>query len=935
MEEAQWREAIIVGNASLCATFTSCSTCVHAAGADDCAWCATDSTCIDASSRSGSCDSELFGSCNQSYYTIIFVTVLAVMFCICCATCYLRRLHRLQEQQMLDLFSPLLPQRAREMLFRNSLLGEGELEWMCIICGFDNKPRNKDCIMCGTSHQFSMDYKTEKKEQRRQKHQKWKLSMLARKNNNRNKQSQPPPNNNAESEASLEQNNNVDIPIPADAQITTISMSLRNFDAANNQQQQQSTAAAVLTHEQREEAINYRRLNNLTLRQKSARRRKMWQRERDPITGEFIWRRVPVKQIKVGSAPFGYTPRPSISGNVNNNNAYGNGGNEGQGQSSFLSFLSFRPPTNTASTHNAALEDLLSAARSPNDSTDNVSVLSYNTSPLRRIPSQRSRLDSKDSFGDSVLASHSPGFTSVFDEEGGLEWHRVDSGAPVAKSSYAATAARFPWSTSTATTAASASASALQAQQQQQQGQGQLGQLLNNVVGGDEEQGQATATAAASPLHLTNPSNSSSSSAQQEEQQPFITNTTTTNADQCPVDLAAVAAWTFKEKQLWFLDRMSELQKPWTDGFVRMEVRRNKILDDSHRAWSQLRPQDYHKWMRFQFANEPGIDAGGLEREWFSLVIDEIFSPAAGLFLQCGAAGSGVYHINPISGAINANHLSFFRFIGRLLGKALMEQQFIKANLSLPLRKQIIGTPVTFSDLEFVDEQLYRNLLWLNNANDEDVESMCLDFSISYTAANQTMTFDLKPNGTDIAVTSENREEYLMLRLRHRLLDSIKPQLEHLLSGLYEFIPPELLSVFDYQELDLLLCGVSGPELDLQDWIRHTEYMGEYRRLGARHPVIRWFWLCVESMSSEERVRLLQFTTGCARLPVMGFKALQSSDGRYRKFNIQSITKQDSVYPRAHTCFNKLDLPMYESKEEMEGFLSFVINISPTGFHME
>ena len=35
------------------------------------------------------------------------------------------------------------------------------------------------------------------------------------------------------------------------------------------------------------------------------------------------------------------------------------------------------------------------------------------------------------------------------------------------------------------------------------------------------------------------------------------------------------------------------------------------------------------------------------------------------------------------------------------------------------------------------------------------------------------------------------------------------------------------------------------------------------------------------------------------------FKALQSNDGNYRRFNIQPISKVDSVFPRAHTCFNK------------------------------
>ena len=46
---------------------------------------------------------------------------------------------------------------------------------------------------------------------------------------------------------------------------------------------------------------------------------------------------------------------------------------------------------------------------------------------------------------------------------------------------------------------------------------------------------------------------------------------------------------------------------------------------------------------------------------------------------------------------------------------------------------------------------------------------------------------------------------------------------------------------------------------------------------------------------------------------------------------------QDSLYPRAHTCFNKLDLPLYDSQAELEAYLSVVVNaeISGMGFNME
>jgi hypothetical protein len=255
------------------------------------------------------------------------------------------------------------------------------------------------------------------------------------------------------------------------------------------------------------------------------------------------------------------------------------------------------------------------------------------------------------------------------------------------------------------------------------------------------------------------------------------------------------------------------------------------------------------------------VDAGGLEREWFGLVCQEIFDPKNGLFIKCSDFGG--YNINPLSERRRPNHLSFFRFVGRIFGKALMQSQALNANLCLPLRKQMVGMPITFSDLEFVDEELYRNLRWLKS-NIEDVSSLLLDFTVTYNSLDgEAVTYDLLPNGSDVMVNQDNKFEYLHLKFKHRLLDSIKPQLESLLVGIYEIIPPEFLSVFDYQEFDLLLCGV--PEIELTDWMKNTEYLGEYTRLGERHPVIRWFWLSVEEMSQEERVRLLHFVTGCGR----------------------------------------------------------------------
>lgn len=289
----------------------------------------------------------------------------------------------------------------------------------------------------------------------------------------------------------------------------------------------------------------------------------------------------------------------------------------------------------------------------------------------------------------------------------------------------------------------------------------------------------------------------------------------------------------------------------------------------------------------------------GLSREWYALVIKGLFDPALGLFSSPSAGGSeslGGYHINPLSGAVLTNHLSYFTFAGRMIGKAILEQQSIPASLSLPIRKQILGLPVSLSDLEFVDVEFYKSLLWLKTCSTEEVRGLDLDFTVSYEsrrgAGSEHSTVvqqNLVPEGASKPVTAENRQEYLMLMLKHRILDSVAPQLTAFLHGLNEVVPLVLLQVFDYQELDLLICGV--PTISVDDWKEYTEYLGAYRMQGPNHKVIKWFWECVSEFDNEERARLLQFVTGCSRLPALGFRALQSSDGYYRLFNIQSIEK--------------------------------------------
>ena len=172
--------------------------------------------------------------------------------------------------------------------------------------------------------------------------------------------------------------------------------------------------------------------------------------------------------------------------------------------------------------------------------------------------------------------------------------------------------------------------------------------------------------------------------------------------------------------------------------------------------------------------------------------------------------------------------------------------------------------------------------------------------------------------------------------VRYYLMGRIDKQLSAMLKGFYEVIPSVLLSVFDFQELELVLCGL--PNIDLDDWEQNTEYSGDYKRRGRSHKVVKWFWKLVredKDFSDEERARLLQFATGTSRVPALGFRALQGRDGDIRLFTIESCKLKESVYPRAHTCFNRIELPLYKSYDELKSRTMDAIQMELTGFGME
>uniref|UniRef100_UPI00358FEFCF E3 ubiquitin-protein ligase HECW2-like n=1 Tax=Myxine glutinosa TaxID=7769 RepID=UPI00358FEFCF len=338
-------------------------------------------------------------------------------------------------------------------------------------------------------------------------------------------------------------------------------------------------------------------------------------------------------------------------------------------------------------------------------------------------------------------------------------------------------------------------------------------------------------------------------------------------------------------------------------GKIKLMMRRDHLLEDAfNQVMTHSRKDLQRSKLYVTFIGEEGLDYSGPSREFFFLVSRELFNPYYGLF-EYSANDTYTVQISPMSAFVD-NHHEWFRFSGRILGLALVHQYLLDAFFTRPFYKALLRMSSDLSDMEYLDEEFHQSLQWMKDNDITDI--LDLTFTVNEEVFGQITERELRPGGAHMAVTEKNKKEYIERMVKWRVERGVVQQTESLVRGFYEVVDTRLVSVFDARELELVIAGTA--EIDLVDWRSNTEYRGGYH---DNHIVIRWFWSAVERFNNEQRLRLLQFVTGTSSIPYEGFAALRGSNGP-RKFCIEKWGRITSL-PRAHTCFNRMDLPPYPS----------------------
>jgi len=277
-----------------------------------------------------------------------------------------------------------------------------------------------------------------------------------------------------------------------------------------------------------------------------------------------------------------------------------------------------------------------------------------------------------------------------------------------------------------------------------------------------------------------------------------------------------------------------------------------------------------------------------------------IFDPEFGLF---AATDDWTLFPSPTAFRSHANASELYRFIGKVVGKAIYEMLLLEPQFSRVFLNRILGHTNEIDDVAALDKELHRGMRRLKeHAN---VEGLGLTFSIAVGTAEE---IDLIPNGRDIAVTRENLTHYLHVVSNFRTNLQIQKHTTAFVQGLQCVIPLAWLKMFDPYELNTLVSG-SSAGFDVADLREATVYGGGYHEDS---PVIQWLWtLLRDHLDVEDQGRFLMFITSCSRSPLLGFGTL------YPKFCIHRVPDPDRL-PTASTCANLFKLPHYRSFEDLK-----------------
>jgi len=374
-------------------------------------------------------------------------------------------------------------------------------------------------------------------------------------------------------------------------------------------------------------------------------------------------------------------------------------------------------------------------------------------------------------------------------------------------------------------------------------------------------------------------------------------------------------------KRRWMADQLHGGNQQPTP--VQLEVQREHLLDSLCSGLAQC--TDQLRWgIDVSFTegeDEEMEDHDGAKdhtaenrQEFFRLAAQEFMSPELDLFVS--KDGGRSFHVSPGSSSDESDRegdqLDHLQLCGKLIGLALLHGESVPAmKLSKPLRRLLLGAPLRpLEDMAAVDPEFYKSKVAyiLEGRYKEEGEEGSKELAaLNLTFVDETAegNVELCLGGAERLVTEENKLQYVDLLCHHRLIDSVRDQVDALRSGLMALmpsdVPAQLQRILTSTELGLCLCGEST--IDMKQWKDNSQSAP-----SLSSEVQDMFWSAVEAMSSEQQHGLLDSISGSNVEGHVDGLVLEPTAGSYPEVVFGAATPT-------------LKLPAYNTSSEMHNAL--------------
>ena len=256
-------------------------------------------------------------------------------------------------------------------------------------------------------------------------------------------------------------------------------------------------------------------------------------------------------------------------------------------------------------------------------------------------------------------------------------------------------------------------------------------------------------------------------------------------------------------------------------------------------------------------------------------------------------------------------------FLGALMGMSIRSGILLDINISRFVWKQIVGDELTKEDVRFIDDLFYQDLETIlaksKELSDEEFDSAFGETHTMSTLLSDDTVVDLEENGRNIPLKRANAQSYCDKALKARLEES-KQQVEALAAGIDKTFDRRFLRMMNWRFLEYKIVGMNEVSVE------RLKQITSYRHCSETHEVVKRYWQVMEGFSNDDKISYLRFVWGRTRLPLKEEECVELH-------TIQLDENADSKrLPVGRTCFFRLELPPYESIQQMKAKLSYSIN---------